>query len=79
MEKKYRLLKVAVGIFKALAWLAAALGLVSGIAIFSGSGAPETPRWMGTIALIVGISYLFSFLVASEVIGLLLEIKTNLK
>lgn len=79
MDKNYGFLRLAVSIFKVLAWVGVALGIVSSITILVGAGTPETPRWMGAVALIVGAVYLFIFLVASEIIKLLLEIKEKIR
>jgi hypothetical protein len=79
MLNNYKLLKLAVTVFKVLAWIGVSLGVISSITIFVGGGTPEAPRWMGLVSLIIGTLYLFIFLVVSEVIKLLLEIKEKIK
>ncbi len=79
MYANYKVLPIAPKVFKVLAWVGVALGLVSALIIFAGAAMPETPRWMGLITLIVGAVYFFFFMVASEGIKLLLEIKDKIK
>lgn len=75
----YKVLPVAPTVFKVLAWLGVALGLISCIAILIGGGTPQAPRWMGIVSLVVGTIYFFLFMVFSEGIRLLLEIKDKVR
>jgi hypothetical protein len=79
MDKKYKLLEVSSLIFKVLAWVSLAVGIVASVIIFIGGGTPEAPRITGFIGLLLGIVYFFIFLVASEVISLLLEIRSKVE
>lgn len=79
MYANYKLLPIAPGIFKALAWIGVFLGVISASAIFAGGGMPEIPRWMGLIYLVSAAFYFFFFMLASEGIRLLLEIKEKIK
>jgi hypothetical protein len=79
MDKKYKLLEVSSLIFKVLAWVSLAVGIVASVIIFIGGGTPEAPRMTGFIGLLLGIVYFFIFLVTSEVIGLLLEIRSKVE
>lgn len=79
MLNNYKLLRSAVTVFKVLAWIGVSLGVISSITIFVGGGVPEVPRWMELVSLVIGALYLFIFLVVSEVIKLLLEIKEKIK
>ncbi|MBI5144611.1 MAG: hypothetical protein HZA27_00310 [Candidatus Omnitrophica bacterium] len=79
MDNDYKVLPIASGIFKVLAWIGLSLGTLSCFIILLGGGAPETPRWMGLVTLIVGVLYFFFFMVASEGVKLLLEIKDKIK
>ena len=75
MEKAYKFLGVGCLIFKVLAWISVAVGIISAIIIFIGGGTPEAPRATGFIGLLLGLVYFFLFSVASEVISLLLELR----
>jgi len=79
MGSDYKVLPVAPVVFKVLAGIGAILGVVSCIVILVGGGTPETPRWMGIIVLVVGTVYFFIFMVASEVVKLLLDINQRIK
>lgn len=74
----YKFLKLASTLFKVLAWVSVVVGVVSAVVIFIGGGTPEAPRTTGLIGLLLGIVYLFVFLTASEVITLLLDIRSKL-
>jgi len=78
MNKTYKFLETSSLIFKVLAWISLGIGLVASIVIFVGGGTPEAPRSTGFIGILLGIVYLFIFIVASEVISLLLDIRTKL-
>jgi len=75
MEKPYKFLGISATIFKVLAWVSVAVGVVSAIVIFVGGGTPEAPRATGFIGLLLGLIYFFLFFTASEVIALLLELR----
>jgi hypothetical protein len=79
MDKKYKLLEVSSIVFKALSWISLAVGVVAAIVIFIGGGTPEAPRATGFIGLLLGVVYCFIFLVAAEVIALLLEIRSKVE
>ncbi|MDP8230457.1 MAG: hypothetical protein P9L93_05075 [Candidatus Gorgyraea atricola] len=74
MVEKYKFLKISAVIFKVLAWVSVAVGIVSSIVIFIGGGTPDAPRVTGFIGLLLGAVYFFVFFTASEVISLLLEL-----
>jgi hypothetical protein len=79
MDKKYKLLEVGSMVFKVLSWISLAIGVVAAIVIFIGGGTPEAPRATGFIGLLLGVVYCFIFLVAAEVIALLLEIRSKVE
>ena len=79
MHEDYKVLPIAPKVFAVLAWIGVMLGVISALIIFVGSVAPETPRWMGLVPLVVGAVYFFLFMVASEVVALLMEIKIKVK
>lgn len=79
MYNNYKVLPIAPAVFKALAWIGLCIGIISAVVTFVGVSAPETPRWMGLVALIVGAVYFFFFLVASEAVSLLLDINKKIK
>ncbi len=79
MYGDYKVLPIAPKVFKGLAWVGAALGVISALIIFAGMGMPETPRWMGLVTLIVGALYCFIFMVVSEGIRLLLDMNDRIK
>jgi hypothetical protein len=79
MYGDYKMLSIAPKIFKVLAWIGAALGLISALIILAGMSTPETPRWMGLITLIVGVVYFFIFTVVAEVVSLLLDMNARIK
>ncbi len=64
-------------IFKALAWISVALGLISAIVIFIGGGTPDAPRSTGFIGLLLGVVYFFIFYIASSLITVILEIQDS--
>lgn len=72
-----KFLGVSSKIFKVLAWIAGAVGIVSSLIIFIGGGAPDAPRATGFVGLLLGLAYFFIFTVASEVIALLLDIRAK--
>ena len=78
MDKTFKFLKISSIIFKVLAWVSVAFGLISGIIIFIGGGAPDAPRVTGFLAILLGIIYFFISFTASGVIALLLDIRTKL-
>jgi len=75
METKFKFLKISAVIFRVLAWVSVAVGVVSAIVIFIGGGTPEAPRSTGFIGLLLGIVYFFLFYTAAEVVVLLLDIR----
>ena len=79
MYGDYKVLPIAPKVFKVLAWIGAALGVISALIIFAGMGLPETPRWMGLVTLIVGAIYFFIFTVAAEAVTLLLDMNSKIK
>lgn len=79
MYGDYKVLPMAPKVFKTLAWIGLALGIISAMIIFTGISSPETPRWMGLVTLIVGAVYFFIFTVAAEVVNLLLDMNSRIK
>lgn len=79
MSKNYKLLEVSTIVFKVLAWVSLAVGVIASIVIFIGGGTPEAPRATGFIGILLGIVYFFMFLVTSEIIALLLDIKSKVE
>jgi len=78
MDKDYKFLKIGVTIFKVLAWVSVAVGVISAVVIFIGGGTSEAPRATGFVGLLLGVVYFFIFTVASEVIALLLDISNRI-
>jgi len=72
-----KFLGVSSKIFKVLAWIAGAVGIVSSLIIFIGGGVSNAPRATGFVGLLLGLTYFFIFTVASEVIALLLDIRAK--
>jgi len=79
MNKTYKVLEIGAIVFKVLSWLSLAIGTIAAIVIFVGGGTPEAPRATGFVGLLLGVVYFFIFLVAAEVIALLLEIRSKLE
>jgi len=79
MNKTYKVLEIGAIVFKVLSWLSLAVGTIAAIVIFVGGGTPEAPRATGFVGLLLGVVYFFIFLVAAEVIALLLEIRSKLE
>ena len=79
MDKKYKVLGISSIVFKVLSWASLAIGIVASIVIFVGGGTPEAPKATGFIGILLGIVYFFMFLVAAEVITLLLEIRSKVE
>lgn len=79
MYGEYKVLPIAPKVFKVLAWIGFTLGVISALIIFAGMAAPETPRWMGLVTLVVGALYCFIFMAVSEGITLLLDIDSRVK
>jgi uncharacterized membrane protein (DUF2068 family) len=79
MNSEYKMLHIAPAIFKLLAWASLSLGIISTITFVSGGGLPQTPRWMGFLTLIMGAIYFFIFMVVSDAVRLLLDIRSRLK
>ncbi|MDO8603112.1 MAG: hypothetical protein Q7O04_04635 [Candidatus Omnitrophota bacterium] len=79
MDKKYKVLGISSVVFKVLSWASLAIGIVAAIIIFIGGGTPDAPRATGFIGILLGVIYFFIFLVASEVITLLLEIHSKVE
>ncbi len=78
MEKVCNFLALSSKIFKVLAWVSVAVGVISAVVIFIGGGTPEAPRSTGFVGLLLGAVYYFIFYTASGVIALLLDIKGKL-
>ena len=78
MDKTCKFLGISAKIFKVLAWVSVAVGVISAIVIFIGGGTPEAPRSTGFIGLLLGVVYYFVFFTASGVITLLLDIHGKL-
>lgn len=79
MDRSHKFLSVSCTIFKVLAWVSVALGVISAIVIFIGGGTPDAPRSTGFVGLLLGAVYFFIFFTASEVIAVLLEIRNKLE
>ncbi|PIP67803.1 MAG: hypothetical protein COW92_04560 [Candidatus Omnitrophica bacterium CG22_combo_CG10-13_8_21_14_all_43_16] len=79
MSKNYKVLEVSSLVFKVLSWASLAIGIVAGIVIFVGGGTPEAPRATGFVGILLGVVYFYMFLVAAEVIALLLEIRSKVE
>ncbi|PJC47674.1 MAG: hypothetical protein CO035_05935 [Candidatus Omnitrophica bacterium CG_4_9_14_0_2_um_filter_42_8] len=79
MSKNYKVLEVSSLVFKVLSWVSLAIGIVAGIVIFVGGGTPEAPRATGFVGILLGVVYFYMFLVAAEVIALLLEIRSKVE
>jgi len=79
MDSDYKVLPMAVIVFKVLAWVALSLGVLSYVVILSTGGIWGVSRWTGVVALITGGLYFFFFMVTAECIKLLLEIKSKIK
>ncbi|MFC1807969.1 hypothetical protein ACFL0T_06355 [Candidatus Omnitrophota bacterium] len=87
--KEYKFLKVARTIFKVLAWLILAIAIVIGVIVLitGGSGVlapdgtiiPQTPRLAGLLFMAMGAFYFLILFALSEIIGILLDIKTSCK
>ena len=78
MAFKTTFLSTAKGIFKIIAWIALALGVLYAISILV-SGGGGGPRWISAVGLIAGLFYFFLFYSVGEIINLLLEINSNTK
>jgi len=79
MDKSCKFLSTAAVIFKVFGWISVAIGVISAIVIFVGGGTPEAPRATGFVGLLLGFVYLFICFVVSEVISLLLDIRSKLE
>lgn len=85
--KEYKFLKVARNIFKVLAWVVLALGIIVGIVVIvTGAstitpvppgGVPPTPKAAGVIFMIMGAFYFLILYTIAEIIGILLDINTS--
>ncbi|MBU4312171.1 MAG: hypothetical protein KJ706_05600 [Candidatus Omnitrophica bacterium] len=78
MGNDYKFLKIGTTIFKVLAWVSVAVGVISALVIFMGGGTAEAPRATGFVGLLLGVVYFFIFTVASEVIALLLDLNSRI-
>lgn len=78
MDKVCKFLGISSKIFKVLAWISVAVGVISAVVIFVGGGTPEAPRFTGFIGLLLGVVYFFIFYTTSGVIALLLDIRSKL-
>jgi hypothetical protein len=79
MNKNYKFLEISSVVFKVLSWISLAIGIIAAIIIFIGGGTPEAPRLTGFLGLLLGLVYFFMFLVAAEIITLLLEIRSKVE
>ena len=79
MCKNYKLLEVSTIVFKVLAWVSLAVGVIASIVIFIGGGTPEAPRATGFIGILLGVVYFFMFLVTAEIIALLLDLRSKVE
>ena len=79
MGKNYKLLEVSTIVFKVLAWVSLAVGVIASIVIFIGGGTPEAPRATGFIGILLGVVYFFMFLVTAEIIALLLDLRSKVE
>ena len=70
-----KFLQIGSVIFKVLAWISVAVGVISAVVIFIGGGTPEAPRTTGFVGLLLGLVYFFLFFTASCLISVVLEIK----
>ena len=77
MDGEYKFLNIGVVAFKVLAWISVAVGVVSSLIIFIGGGTPEAPRVTGFIGLLLSAVYFFVLMTISEVIALLLELRSK--
>lgn len=85
--KEYKFLKVTRNIFKVLAWVVLALGIIIGIVVIitgvstitpvSPGGIPPTPKVAGVVFMIMGAFYFLILYTISEIIGILLDIRTS--
>lgn len=84
----YKFLKTARTIFKVLAWVVLSLGVIVGlIVVITGAGGitpmvpgaatPQTPRAAGVVFMFMGAFYFLILYTLSEVIGVLLDIKSS--
>lgn len=78
MARSQKFLNISSIVFKVLAWVSVALGLISAIVIFVGGGTPEAPKITGFIGLLLGVVYFFICFTASELIRVILEIRSKL-
>jgi len=79
MGDSYKILRVVVKIVEVLAWIVAALGVISFFIILIGGGQPGSPRSMSIVALLVGALYFVILYSFAGIVGLLLEIRENTK
>ena len=86
--KEYKFLKAARVIFKILAWVILGLAIVVGaIILITGGGnvpvitpagieVPPTPRAAGLVFMLMGVFYFFILYSISEIIAILLDMKS---
>ena len=87
--KEYKFLKVSRTIFKVLAWVILVLGTLVGLVVLivgggviptaPGGAAVPTPRAAGLVFIFMGALYFLLLYTVSEVIGILLDIKSSCK
>jgi predicted secreted protein len=90
--QEYKFLRIARVIFKVLSWVVLGLGIVVGIIVLvtggnvptgavtpQGTPIPQTPRAAGVVFMIMGALYFVAFYTLSEIIGILLDIRTTCK
>ena len=83
--KDYKFLGIASTIFKVLAWVILALGVVMGLLVLitgggpTPAGVPPTPRAAGLVFILMGAFYFLLMYSISEVITLLLDMNASCK
>ncbi len=75
-DKNWVLMKINM-VFKAFAWIAAALGVVFFFIILIGGGTAEAPRATSILAIVLGFFYFVFFYTVAEVLRLLMDIEAN--
>lgn len=79
MDTDYKMLSSAPFVFKMLSWTAAVFGVIAGVIVLAGGVLPEIPQWMGLLIIIAGAFYFFIFMVVSDGINLLREIRDKIR
>ncbi len=77
MDNRFKLLKIFGVLFKILAGLSIAIGLVGAVGVLINGGTPEVPRGI-SVAILLQAGILFViFYAVSEIIKILLVIEEN--